>query len=218
MHEIWNPPIACSDLIDVEINGTIIPKGLVIWIHKEAHKLRLRDRKFLRFPRVITHLDFLIDEILWGTIVSRKRAGNRHPAGIILIIDVVREIADIDGVGILRRFHIHSIDCLDRSFAHRPVGSYLRADRSADKPDREGGKGKKGTEDDQIVMGYEFHCRRHTQHLNPRLPVHLQIEAFGQQALSISRIWSLVAGSGARASISKRRSPTHADTRNSMPL
>ena len=48
--------------IDVEINGTgILPSRLIIWIQKKAPKLRRRDGILLRFPRVIKHLDFLID-------------------------------------------------------------------------------------------------------------------------------------------------------------
>jgi len=34
-------------------------------------------------------------------IVSRKRAGNHHPSGVVIIVDGVRKIADMVRIGYL---------------------------------------------------------------------------------------------------------------------
>jgi hypothetical protein len=49
-------------LIDVKTDGTdFLPEKLTARIQKKAPKLRRENGILLRFPRVIAHLDFLVD-------------------------------------------------------------------------------------------------------------------------------------------------------------
>jgi len=103
--------MACSVLIDVEINQTdILPCRLIKWIQKKAPKLRLRYGKLLWFPRVITHLDFLINQVSRLSIVGRKRTGDSQSTGIVIVVDDVREIAHIDRVGLSSRVNMYFTD------------------------------------------------------------------------------------------------------------
>jgi len=146
--------MACSDFVDVQINrADFASDRFVKRIQQKAPERCLGHGMLLRFLRVVSHLDALVDESARRSIAGSSRSGDLQATGIVLIVDGVREIAHIDGVGgSSPSVHNYCADRLDRCLSRRPArGLSVQLNGGPDlpgDPDREGCNGTENKEDD----------------------------------------------------------------------
>lgn len=92
--------MARSDFVDVQIDRADFGSDrFVKRIQQKAPERCLGHGMLLRFLRVVSHLDALVDECARRSIAGSSRSGDLQATGVILIVDGVREITHIDGVG-----------------------------------------------------------------------------------------------------------------------